>query len=367
MIKIQDKILTAILLTIFFAAQSSGQTKKTENVQANFDVRKIAEGVYTLIRREPPSLWFDPNVTFIINDEDVIVVDANITSKSSKEIINALRKLTDKPVRYVINTHWHEDHIIGNKAYREAFPNVEFIGHASTLKDLPTVGASNRQESLKNGAGFVQHLKSLLEKNLNLEGKLISEEERLGYATDIKIIEQYLSESPNFQIILPTVAIENRLTLQRGSRTIEILHLGKAHTAADLVVHLPRENIVIAGDLIVHPVPLVGSTAYPLEYSATLEKMLRLNPKIIVPGHGPVMRDDSYARLMIRLLDSIKQQIEAAVRRGETLEQTKKSVNLEEFRKAFAADSQHKSLIFLNYVTIPAITAAYRQLTEKAK
>jgi hypothetical protein len=77
------------------------------------------------------------------------------------------------------------------------------------------------------------------------------------------------------------------------------------------------------------------------------------------------MRDDSYIKLMIRLLKSIKQQTEASIARGESLEQMRKSVNLEEFRRAFAGASQHKALIFQNYVFLPATAAAFRQLTEK--
>ena len=179
------------------------------------------------------------------------------------------------------------------------------------------------------------------------------------------MVESYLAESPNFQILLPTLTVEDRLELNDGKRKIEILHLGRAHTGADLVVNLPKEKIVISGDLLVHPVPLVGSTAYPLEYAATLENLLRLNARIIIPGHGAVMRDDSYIKLMIRLLNSIKQQAEASAAKGETLEQMRKSVTLEEFRKAFAGDSQHKALIFQNYVFLPATAAAFRQLSEK--
>jgi cyclase len=77
------------------------------------------------------------------------------------------------------------------------------------------------------------------------------------------------------------------------------------------------------------------------------------------------MRDDSYTKLMIQMLASLKQQIESAVRRGETLEQARKSVSLEEFRKSFAGESQHKSVVFQNYVTNPAIIAAYLQAKEK--
>src|SRR5262245_19853839 len=104
--------------------------------QDAFEVQRVADGVYALIRKEPLGLWFEANNVFIVNDDDVVVVDANISVASTKETVAALRKLTPKPVRYVINTHWHEDHIIGNQVWREAFPGVDFIGHASALKDF---------------------------------------------------------------------------------------------------------------------------------------------------------------------------------------------------------------------------------------
>ncbi len=356
MIKLFFKTIFLIGLLILFSNLSFAQ---------DFEVQKITKNIYAVIRKEPPSLWFNPNTVFIIGKNDVIVIDSNISSSYTKEILAELKKLTNKPVKYVINTHWHEDHIIGNHVYREAFPNVQFIGHKSTIEDLPKIGGANRKGSIENGANFVKLLKTQIEKGESLTGKKITDEERLGYASDIKLVESYLAESSNFQIILPTILVENRLELDQDGRKIEILFLGKAHTAADIIVRLPKENIVISGDLIVYPIPLIGSTSYPLEYGATLEKLLALKAKIIIPGHGKVMHDDAYLKLMIRLLSSIKSQIEASVARGENLEQTRKSVNLEEFRHAFAGDSQHKSFIFQNYVFLPATAAAYRQLTEK--
>jgi cyclase len=333
--------------------------------EQDFEVQKVADDVYAVIRREPPSLWFNPNTVFIIGKKDVIVVDSNISSEYTRQVLGEIRRITAKPVRYVINTHWHEDHIIGNHVYRDAFPSVEFIGHQSTLTDLPTIGASNRKGTLENGAGFVQLLKSSIEKGENLARLQLSDEERLGYQSDIRIVESYLAESPNFRIALPDKTVADRLELNDGKRKIEIRFLGRAHTGGDLVVHLPQEKILVSGDLLVFPVPLVGSTSYPLEYGATLDRLSQLKAKTIIPGHGPVMRDDSYLRLMIRLLNSIKTQTEAAFGRGENLEQMRKSVDLEEFRKQFAGQSQHKSLIFRNYVFLPATAAAHRQLSEK--
>ncbi len=338
---------------------------EARKAQDAFEVQKVADGVYAAIRKEPLGLWFEANNVFIINNDDVIVVDSNISIASTKDIIAALRKLTSKPVRYVINTHWHEDHIIGNQVWREAFPGVEFIGHASTQIDFPATGAANRKQAIEGGPGLVKLMRESLEKNKSLGGGELTDEERAGYAETARLIERYVAEAPQFRIVLPTLAVEDHLTLHRGDRVIEVRHLGRAHTAADLVVHLPRENITIAGDLVVWPVPLVGSTSYPADYGATLEKLLALRPAIIVPGHGPVMRDDAYVKQIVRLLTSIKQQVEAAVARGETLEQTRKSVNIEEFRRAFAGDSKFKAFVFANYVTGPAVTAAFREAASK--
>src|SRR5262245_54260088 len=96
----------------------------------NFEIRKLAEGVYGLIRKDLPGLMVDANNLLIINDRDVIVVDSNGAPSITREVLAALRRLTDKPVRYVINTHYHDDHIRGNQVYRDAFPGADFIGSA---------------------------------------------------------------------------------------------------------------------------------------------------------------------------------------------------------------------------------------------
>ena len=338
-----------------------GQSEKMEVV-------KVADGVYAALRKEPPGLTVNANSVFIINENDVFVVDTTLTPSSAKELLAALRKLTNKPVRYVINTHWHDDHIMGNQVFRDAFPNADFIAHANTRDYLPTTGLNNRKQAMSNDGypGFIAALKSRLEKNVSFFGGPMNDEERATYASDIGIAESYMAENPGVEIVLPTTTLEDRLTFYRGSRTIEILYLGRGHTSGDIVVNLPKEGIVITGDLVVSPVPYVG---YPQshigDWSQTLDKLIALHPSAIIPGHGPVLHDDSYPKLMARLFAAIKQQVEAAVARGETLEQTQKSVGLKEFQKLFAGDSRMRRLIFANYVLGPAVQAAFADATTK--
>jgi glyoxylase-like metal-dependent hydrolase (beta-lactamase superfamily II) len=155
------------------------------------------------------------------------------------------------------------------------------------------------------------------------------------------------------------------MVIDDGRRRFEILFLGRAHTGGDLVVWLPKERIAASGDLVVEPVPLVGSTSYPLEYAATLERLLALQAKAIVPGHGRIQRDPGYVRKMVGLLTSIRSQTEAAFEAGITLDEFRRKIDLSRFEKEFAGDSQHRRFVFENYVTLPATAAAFRQLSGK--
>ncbi|HSS19424.1 MAG TPA: MBL fold metallo-hydrolase [Pyrinomonadaceae bacterium] len=354
---ITSAFLLLLLLPVFASAQSN-----------QFEMVKVTDGVYAAIRKEPPGLTVNGNSVFIINDQDVVVVDTTLTPGTAKEELAALRKLTNKPVRYVINTHWHDDHIMGNQVYRDAFPGVEFIAHTRTLEYLPTTGLTNRKMAMSEQGypGFIAFLKKRLADNESVFGGPMDEEERLTYASDLKIAESYMAENPSATIVLPTITVDERLTLHRGDRPIDILFLGRGHTSGDLVVHLPNEKIVITGDLVIYPVPYIGNPqSHPGDWSVTLEKLIQLHATSIVPGHGPVLHDDSYVRQMARLLRSMKEQVEAAVGRGETLEQVRKSVNLDEFQKLFVGDSRMRRDVFGSYVKGAGLAAAYSDATAK--
>ncbi len=194
----------------------------------------------------------------------------------------------------------------------------------------------------------------------------MNEEERATYESDIKIAGRYMAENPGVEIVLPTITFNDRLTLYSGKRAIDIRYLGRGHTSGDIVVYLPSKRIVVSGDLVIWPIPYVGSPqSHPGEWSKTLEKLLALSPAIVVPGHGPVLHDDTYVKSLVKLFATIRDQVDAAVARGETLEQTRKSVNLDELQKLIAGDSRMRKLIFLNYVVGAGVEAAYHDSTAK--
>lgn len=351
------------LVALLLALSLMPSALAAADVAANFDVQQLAPGVYAVVRSDPPGLMCDGNSVFIVNDDDVVVVDA---PESSKEAIAALRRITDKPVRFLVNTHWHDDHITGDEAWRKAYPGLEIIAHDSFREYLPTRGAENRKQMIDGAPGGVAMLRDLLAKGKSLSGGAITDEERASYESDIRLVEHYLAVVPSTTYLVPTITVTDGLTLRRENRLIEIRHLGRGHTAGDLVVWLPEERIVASGDLVIHPIPLVGGEqSFIADWAKTLEALKALHPRIIVPGHGAVLRDDAYVTQMEELFASVAKQVNAAVAQGKTLDETKALVDLDEFEKRFAGDSQLKGVLFAYYVKGPAVAAAYREASAK--
>jgi glyoxylase-like metal-dependent hydrolase (beta-lactamase superfamily II) len=328
-----------------------------------FAVEKLADGVYAAVRTDPPGLMVDANSLFIVNDNDVVVVDA---PEASAEMITALRKITDKPVSFLVNTHWHDDHVIGNAAWRKAYPAVRFIGHASLREYLPQTGLNNRRQMIEGAPQFAGQMQSQMDKGRNLRDEPISDEERASYASDIRLVKHYMAVVPGTETVLPDIDVNEGMTLVRGKRRIEVRHLGSGHTKADLAVWLPEERIIATGDLVVWPIPLVGSDqSHVRDWPGTLDALLALHPAIFVPGHGPVMRNADYVKQERDLFVSINTQVGAAAARGDTLEVTRKAVDLSAFRQQFAGESKVRQFAFGMYVVGPAVESAYRDATAK--
>ena len=322
-------------------------------------VERVADGVYAVLRTDPPGLMFEANGAFIVGANGVMVVDGGSNPASARAMLARLRALTPTPVRWIVNTHWHEDHILGNPTWLAAFPGAAVLAHESAVEDERTDGVKNRQGMLTNGPQFAALLRARVDSGKALDGTPLTPEERESHLTSIALAEHHFAQGAEFRTIAPTRTVRDSLAIDVGGRTVMLRWLGRAHTRGDLVVELPRERVLLAGDLVDWPVPLVGTTSFPLDYATTLRRLVALRPARIVPGHGPVLDGDAYPRLVIRLLDTLATQTGAAVARGETLEQARKSVDLSAFRRELAGESRVRGLLFDQYVAGPAVGRAY--------
>src|SRR3954447_15168832 len=128
----------------------------------NLDIVQLDSDVYAAIRRDPLSLAVNSNSLIIVRDSDVVVVDAQFTRAATRETIAAIRKITEKPVGYVINTHWHDDHVAGDQVYQDSFPGVRLVLQENTAADFATLGAENRKQQVAGMPDAVDRFEHLL-------------------------------------------------------------------------------------------------------------------------------------------------------------------------------------------------------------
>lgn len=326
-----------------------------------YRVEPLADGVFAVIRQSPFKGASDANVLIIVNQEDVVVVDANIFPASSREVIAEIRKRTSKPVRYLINTHFHSDHHYGNAEYVKAFPGVEIISHPRTRalvisEDIPAL-ARNRATVYP---GERDRLRGMLASGKRSDGSTLAATDSQRVTELITLYDFFLSDTEGMPIVPATVTVSDSLVLHRGDRSIVVRWLGRGNTPGDLVVHLPVERILATGDLVVSPTPF-GFGSFLREWPATLRSLKTLGATTIVPGHGDIMTDWRYVDRLIPMFESIWEQVQRSVAGGADLEATRKAVDLAPFREQFGAGVPDGQRAFDRLFATPIVEAAFKQ------
>jgi glyoxylase-like metal-dependent hydrolase (beta-lactamase superfamily II) len=158
-----------------------------------------------------------------------------------------------------------------------------------------------------------------------------------------------LAELERSRLQLPTLTFESELDLDLGKRIVEIRHTGIGDTRGDAWAWLPHEQILVTGDVLVAPVPYFFA-GYPEGLARTLRRLLELDAKAIVPGHGDVMHDTSYLRAVVEMIETIVGQVNAAIVRigslSARLEDVRPQIDVAEYRRRFAGDDPHNQEYF---------------------
>ena len=328
-----------------------------------FTVTKLRDNVFTVMRGDPPGFAVESNSGFIECADHVIVVDAQSNDATTSRVLAQVRLYTDKPVRYLINTHWHDDHIVGNRVYRDAFPSLQIIGHAAALEYLPGKGKQNREQFHRAIPDVLKSFRETLATGKTRAGQPLGEEQRRSLESDIRLGEGYATVPDDFVAILPDVAVKDRFSIRDKGCAVDVLALGNAHTTGDLVVHLPEQSVAFVGDIVGWPVPLVGAEQSRVrEWSGTLRRIRDLKAAVVIPGHGPAMRDNSHLDRIIALMSTITQRVDAEREKGDPLDKARSRIDLGDLRRQFAGNSEVNGALFDAYVAGPAVTNAWNFL-----
>lgn len=301
-----------------------------EQVASNlFNVKQVVPGVWALIVRQGTSLAVSNAAVIEIGDK-VVVVDSHLSPSAAREASRIISLLTgNKPVRYLINTHWHPDHVQGNSTYSSAFPEaIDIISHINTRRDIialeiPFIQTERKVRLPNQIANWKKELATGMR-----EGQPMTDAQKRQLQGRIEHAETLLKELENLEITLPTLTLENSMTLHAGEREVRILYFGRGHTEGDVVVFLPKEKVLVTGDLLTNSIPVMRD-AYPLEWSATLAGVEKLDYAQNIPGHGDVQQGKQRLVMLRSFLDELVPAVRRAISEGKTADEAKRTVKAE--------------------------------------
>jgi len=216
----------------------------------------------------------DPNTGVIVGGDAVMVVDTQATPVMAQDVIRRIREVTDKPIRYVVLSHYHAVRVLGASGYQ---PD-HVIASRDTYDLIVERGAQDMQSEIERFPRLFRAVESV----------------------------------PG--LTWPTIVFERRMTIWLGKLQVELLQLGRGHTKGDTVAWLPQEKILFSGDLVEYDATPYTGDAYLTDWPATLDAIAALGPEQLVPGRGAALKTpaevkaglDGTRAFVTAMFDSVK-------------------------------------------------------------
>ncbi len=276
---------------------------------------RLAEGIYLSPGRADGGAVSNSGIVML--ESSILVFDSHYTPEAASRLIEHVRKISRLPIRYLVNSHHHADHTHGNQAFQGVQHTVASTAARADIleKDLP---ALLRVQAIAERQ--IEQIRRELRQQTD-------ERARARLQDQIRSREENLARMQKLRIVAPALTFDDRLMIVERNREIHLIHLGRGHTAGDIIMFLPRERIVFAGDLFFNRALPNTDDAQILEWVRAIPEMLKLEADIFVPGHGAAgTRQD--VELFLQYLLELKQIVEDAMSTQESLEQLLRHVRI---------------------------------------
>ncbi len=285
-----------IYLVIFILFGFSFATDYPKHVKET--LKRITDRIYGVFgvyeQVSPKNRGFISNAYFYVADDGVLVVDALSTYKLGKELVETIRSVTNKPIRFLVITHYHSDHFYGAKALKEA--GAEIVAHEYALDYLSSPSSYN----------FFLARKKLLG-----------------------------SEMSGTELISPTITLTKNLNIYLNVngklKEFRVIHLCKAHTNGDIVIYVPDEGVLFSGDIVFNGrLPFLGS-GNSKTWLKCLDEISKWNVKILLPGHGKILNNPEKIRKAIKwtaqYIRDLRKAIWEMIKEGCDVDCVRKNIN----------------------------------------
>jgi cyclase len=323
------RVRVTALFIVFFAgwiwldgrAQTGGPI-----VSGAHRFEKVTDGVF--YATASGTMTVGSNSPIIVTDDEALVIDSEITPAAARALVADLEAVTSKPVRYVVDSHYHYDHAFGNQIFAS---DVQVIGHDNTRRRMLTnvMEQFTYLNSVQPVPARVEALKQRIAQEADPQQKAALERQVANSLA-------YLEQVKEIKVTPPNLTFDATMTLVRGGREMRLLYLGRGHTDTDVVLFLPKERIVCTGDLMESVVSYMGDS-YPEEWIATLDRLKALDFDTVMPGHGVVFKGKAKIDAFQKYLRDVFTQVTALRKQGLSAEDAAQKVDVTAYREEFAS------------------------------
>jgi glyoxylase-like metal-dependent hydrolase (beta-lactamase superfamily II) len=284
-----------------------------------FNLQKVADGVFFAMAH--PQAQVNCNAAIFVRSKDVVVVDAHSKPSAASSLIAQIkREVTTKPVRYVINTHFHWDHIQGNHAYVAGGGKVDIIATSATKKLMQDLSLSRLKESLDL---VPKQIDALRQRAAHSK----SAPEKAFCAGQIHQYEAYQAELKDFKLELPTITFDGSYQLTDPAFDLHLGFHGHAHTAGDVFVHCPQARTLATGDASHGWLPFMRDS-FPHQWPHTVDQVEQIDFKYTIGGHGPLQSDHTVMTCQRNYIEELTARVEEAKKAGQTLDEMQKRITV---------------------------------------
>jgi cyclase len=285
-----------------------------------FSIQKVAPGVY--FAHAHPQAMVNCNAAIFVRSKDVVIVDAHSKPSAAASIIRQIRRqVTEKPVRYVINSHFHWDHTQGNHAYKETGSQVDFIATSMTKRLLEENGVARMKASVDSVPPQIEAMRRRAENAKSVAEKTFYEEQ-------IRQMQAYLDDiKQNYELVLPTITFDQTYLLPDADFDLHLGFHGRSHTAGDAFVYCPKQLAIATGDASHGWLPNIAD-GYPRQWPGTIDEVAKADFKYIMGGHGPLQSDRTTMTSMRNYIEELTEKVEAGKKAGESLAELQKQLTV---------------------------------------
>jgi len=263
----------------------------------------------------------DPNTGIIIGDDAVLVADTQATPAMAADVIRRIRQVTDKPIKYVVLTHYHAVRVLGASAYQ----SQQILASQDTYDLIVERGEQDKASEIGRFPRLFRNLETVPE-----------------------------------GLTWPTMTFVGKMTLWLGKLEVQLLQLGRGHTKGDTVVWLPQERTLLSGDLVEFDATPYAGDAYFQDWPRTLDNIAQLNPLALVPGRGPALRGKDQVQKGLDVTRSFVSDVWASVKVGTAAGRDLRKVYEETFVKL---QPKYGNWVIFNHCMPFDVTRAYDEAT----